>query len=37
MRRKYPDKFGFIRLPDFVRAMSEKQIGQVRPAPNKGE
>jgi phosphate transport system substrate-binding protein len=34
---KYLDKVGFIPLPDFIRAMSEKQIGQIEPAPNKGE
>jgi phosphate transport system substrate-binding protein len=34
---QYLDKVGFIPLPDFVRAMSEKQINQIEPAANKGE
>jgi phosphate transport system substrate-binding protein len=34
---KYLDNVGFIPLPDFIRAMSEKQINAIKPAPNKGE
>ena len=34
---KYLDKVGFIPLPDFIRALSENQINEIKPAPNKGE
>jgi len=27
---KFLDAVGFIALPDFIRAMSEKQIGRIR-------
>jgi phosphate transport system substrate-binding protein len=27
---KYMDAVGFIALPDFIRAMSEKQIGRIK-------
>ena len=30
---KYLDQVGFIPLPDFIRALSEKQIEQIGPAP----
>ena len=33
---KYLDKVGFIPLPDFIRALSEKQIQQIKGAPGAG-
>jgi phosphate transport system substrate-binding protein len=29
--QKYLDSVGFVALPDFIRALSEKQIGQIAP------
>ncbi len=34
---KYLDQVGFIPLPDFIRAMSEKQIDAITPEPATGE
>jgi hypothetical protein len=31
---KYLDQVGFVPLPDFIRAMSEKQIQQIVAAPS---
>jgi phosphate transport system substrate-binding protein len=33
---KYLDQIGFIPLPDFIRALSEKQIDAITPAPTTG-
>jgi phosphate transport system substrate-binding protein len=34
--KKYLDQVNFIPLPDFIRAMSEKQINDIKPAPPTG-